>query len=80
MNRAVNLLPEPQFQAIAVNYAIGAVYAREFSRAEKAEVLGIRPEAMDERLRRARKALGRMLVNYREEARLRAKIGKVLDI
>jgi hypothetical protein len=80
VNKAVNVLPEPQFQAIAVNYAMGAVYAREFTRTEKAAVLGIKPEAMDERLRRARKTLGRMLVNFREEARLRAKLGKVLEI
>lgn len=80
VNRAVNLLPEPQFQAIAVNYAMGAVYAREFTKTEKAAVLGIKPEAMDERLRRARKALGRMLVNYRAEARFRAKVAKVLEV
>jgi DNA-directed RNA polymerase specialized sigma24 family protein len=73
VNKAVNLLPEPQFQAIAVNFAIGAVYAREFSAKEKAEVLGTTVDAMNERLRRARKALGRMLVNYRYEAQLRGR-------
>lgn len=67
VNKAVNLLPEPQFQAIVVTYAIGSVCSRDFSRKERAELLEIKPEALDERLRRARKALGRMLVNYRLE-------------
>lgn len=73
VNKAVNLLPETQFQAIVVNYAVGAVYAREFTRTERAEMLGVKPEAMDERLRRARKSLSRMLVNYRYEAQLRGR-------
>lgn len=78
VNAAVNVLPEPQFQAVVVNFSIGVVYSREFTRTEKAEMLGVKPEAMDERLRRARKSLGRMLVNYKEEARLRMKV-KFID-
>lgn len=78
INTAVNLLPESQFQVIVVNFAVGAVYSREFTRTEKAEMLGVKPEAMDERLRRARKSLGRMLVNYRHEAQLRARV-KLLE-
>lgn len=73
VNKAVNLLPEPQFQAVVVSYAMGVVYSREFTAKEKAEVLGTTVDAMNERLRRARKALGRMLVNYRYEASLRSR-------
>lgn len=69
VNMAVNLLPDSQFQTIVVKYSFGCVYQREFSRGEQAEVLGITPEAMDERLRRARKSLGRMLVNLRNYGR-----------
>jgi DNA-directed RNA polymerase specialized sigma24 family protein len=65
INMAVNLLPEPQFEAIVVRHSIGCVHQHEFTRKEQAEMLGIKPEAMDERLRRARKSIGRMLVNLR---------------
>lgn len=69
VNMAVNLLPEPQFQAIVVKYSFGCVYQCDLGRKEQAAILGIKPDAMDERLRRARKSLGRMLVNLRSMGR-----------
>jgi DNA-directed RNA polymerase specialized sigma24 family protein len=65
VNMAVNLLPEAQFKAVIVQYALGSVHQREFSQKEKAELLETTADAMNERLRRARKSLGRMLVNFR---------------
>lgn len=64
VNMAINSLPEPQFRAIVVKYAIGYVYEKEFSGKQQADMLEITPDALSERLRRARKSLGRMLVNF----------------
>lgn len=77
VNMAVNLLPEPQFRAIIVKYALGCVYAKDFSTKEQADILGITPDALEERLRRARKSLGRMLVNFRARGTRQA-TGKVV--
>lgn len=64
INMAVNMLPEPQFKAIVVKYAVGVVRGQDYSAKQQAEMLEITPDALSERLRRARKSLGRMLVNF----------------
>lgn len=61
INAAVNALPEPQFRVIAVTYAVGYMSNEDFSHKQKAEMLGISPDALSERLRRARKKIGVML-------------------
>jgi DNA-directed RNA polymerase specialized sigma24 family protein len=61
VNMAVNALPEPQFRAIVVSYAIGYTAGEDFSHKQKADMLEISPDALSERLRRARKNLGRTL-------------------
>lgn len=61
VNAAVNALPEPQFRAIAVTYAVGYMTNEDFSQKERAEMLGISPEALSERLRRARKRVAVIL-------------------
>lgn len=61
VNAAVNALPEPQFRAIVVNYAVGYTYGEQFSHKQQAEMLGISPDALSERLRRARKRLSQVL-------------------
>lgn len=66
VNIAVCSLPEPQFQAIVVSYAIGYTFGRDFSQKECAELLDITPDALQERLRRARKKLGQMLARATE--------------
>lgn len=61
VNMAVNALPEPQFHAVVVAYAIGYVSGEDSSHKQKAEMLGVTPDALSERLRRARKNLARTL-------------------
>lgn len=61
VNAAVNALPEPQFRAIAVTYAVGYMTNEDFSHKQRAEMLGISPDALSERLRRARKKLAVIL-------------------
>lgn len=61
VNAAVNTLPEPQFRAIVVAYAVGYTYSEDFSQKQQAEMLGISQEALSERLRRARKKLAVIL-------------------
>lgn len=61
VNAAVNALPEPQFRAIVVSYAVGYTYGEQFSQKQQAEMLGISPDALSERLRRARKRLSQVL-------------------
>lgn len=62
VNMAVCALPEPQFRAIVVAYALGYVVpGKEISHKERAEMLGITVDALSERLRRARKNLSRAL-------------------
>jgi DNA-directed RNA polymerase specialized sigma24 family protein len=57
INSIVNELPEPQFRAIFATYAIGYVTNEDCSHKRRAEMLGISPDALSERLRRARKKL-----------------------
>jgi DNA-directed RNA polymerase specialized sigma24 family protein len=57
INSVVNELPEPQFWAIFATYASGYVTNEDFSHKRRAEMLGISPDALSERLRRARKKL-----------------------
>lgn len=66
VNMAVCALPEAQFQAVVVSYAIGYTCARDFSQKERADLLDITPDALQERLRRARKKLGQMLARATE--------------
>lgn len=63
VNAAVNALPEPQFRAVAVVYAVGYMTNEDFSHKQRAEMLGISPDALSERLRRARKKLAVILAN-----------------
>jgi hypothetical protein len=63
INAEVNALPEPQFLAIVVTYAVGYVSNEDFSHKQKAEMLEITPDALSERLRRARKKLAVTLAN-----------------
>lgn len=63
INAAVNSLPEPQFRAIFAAYAIGYMLNEDFSHKQKAAMLEITPDALSERLRRARKKLAIILAN-----------------
>lgn len=63
INAAVNTLPEPQFRAIFAVYAIGYMANEDFSHKQRAAMLGITPDALSERLRRARKKLAVILAN-----------------
>lgn len=63
VNAAVNALPEQQFRAVAVTYAVGYMSTEDFSHKQKAEMLGISPDALSERLRRARKKIAIILAN-----------------
>lgn len=63
VNAAINALPEPQFRAIAVTYAVGYMTNEDFSQSQRAEMLGISVDALSERLRRARKRLAVVLAN-----------------
>lgn len=57
INAAINELPEPQFKAIAVTYAIGCMANEDISHKQRADLLGISSDALSERLRRARKKI-----------------------
>lgn len=61
VNAAVNALPEAQFMAVVVSYAVGYVSTEDFSQKQLADMLSISPDALSERLRRARKKLARTL-------------------
>lgn len=61
VNAAVNTLPEPQFKAVFVAYAVGYISSEQFSNQQKAAMLEISPDALGERLRRARKKLAVIL-------------------
>lgn len=61
INTAVNALPEPQFRAVAVSYAVGYMSGEKVSQKQQADMLGISAEALSERLRRARKRLATVL-------------------
>lgn len=59
-------LPDPQFDAVCANYAVEVKYGLQLSQKAKAELLEITPDALQERLRRARLRLSKKLATATE--------------
>lgn len=73
VNMAVNLLPDAQFSAVVVRYAVGYTMNEPFTEQMQANALGISVETLEDHLTFARARLGRMLVNIGSSRQARSK-------